>query len=319
MKEKRFVNTTSISQHEIQLAENNEVPKEVQLLRTGKFSSFFYGEFEITQKVLQTLKKNFDDKVTGGDLMLDYSHNAHDVAAAWIKDVTLKNDDNELWLSVEWTPKGKQKVMDKEFRYLSAEYDEKYKDNESKKEYGHVLLGGGLTNRPFIKGMKPVTKLSEAKRMEKQIKELTEKNVALEDEKKLLSEQLISLTEENKKLSEKVENQAAEIKTLHDEKIMKEKVDFYNKLLSEKKVLPAQKDAILSLSIEQSKALFENAKEIDINTDEVGDGKANETKTFSVEDLNEAAMKLSEEEKISVKAATSRLLESDEYKHLGGE
>ena len=315
----RFENATSITQHEIQLSEKNEVPSEVQLLRTGKFSSFFYGEFEITPKVLQTLKKNFDAKVTGGDLMLDYSHNAHDVAAAWIKDVTLKNNDNELWLSVEWTPKGKQKVMDKEFRYLSAEYDEKYKDNENKKEYGHVLLGGGLTNRPFIKGMKPVTKLSEAKRMEKQIKELTEKNVALEDEKKLLSEQVVSLTEENKTLSEKVESQAEEIKTLHDEKIMKEKEDFYNKMLSEKKVLPAQKEAIMALSIEQAKALFENAKELDINTDEKGDGKASEKKELSEDDLNKAAIKLSEEENISVREAMNQLLSKDEYKHLGGE
>ena len=315
---KRFDNATCGTHGEITLSDKG-VPSEVQLLRTGSFKSFWYGEFEITPKTLQTLKKNFDAKVTGGDLMLDYSHNSHDVAAAWIKDVTLKNDDNELWLSVEWTPKGKQKVQDKEFRYFSAEYDEKYTDAESGKEYGHVLLGGGLTNRPFIKGMKPVTKLSEAMIMEKQIKELSEKNVVLEDEKKTLSEQIVSLSEENKKLSETNDSLAEKIKILDEAKAQKEKEDFFSTLLSEKKVVPAQKDAIMALSIDDAKACFENAPVLEINTDEKGDGQASEKKTFSEDELADAANKLSEKENISVKEATSRLLESDEYKHLGGE
>ena len=63
---------------------------------------------------------------------------------------------------VDWTPNGEKILAEKEFRYLSAEFDVDYTDNETPDiSHGTVLLGAGLTNRPVIKRMDAVITLSE--------------------------------------------------------------------------------------------------------------------------------------------------------------
>ncbi|MCH8350738.1 MAG: hypothetical protein IIB29_10825, partial [Chloroflexi bacterium] len=45
------------------------------------------------------------------------------------------------------------KILAKEFRYLSADFNMNFRDNETGKSFGGVLNGAGLTNRPRVKGM----------------------------------------------------------------------------------------------------------------------------------------------------------------------
>jgi len=73
---------------------------------------------------------------------------------------------------VELTDEGKKAIKGGQFKYFSAEYADDFtvtefedeideeghvREKEIKFNYGPTLIGGGLTNRPFLKGMKPVS------------------------------------------------------------------------------------------------------------------------------------------------------------------
>lgn len=148
----------------ITLAEGDSpVADQVQLFRVGTFTHADYGTFDITASELKKMAENFKSNVRGIDLAIDYKHDSEDIAAGWIKDLFLSQDETELWATVDWTPNGKKVLSEKEFRYLSPEFTYDYQDNESLKTFGPTLLGAGLTNRPTIKQMEPVVELSEIK------------------------------------------------------------------------------------------------------------------------------------------------------------
>lgn len=129
---------------------------EIQILRVGKFDHPQYGNFEITNKVLSELKDNFDKRVRGIDIAIDYFHKADEEAAGWIKELYLSEDQSELWAKVDWTPTASKKLSEREVRYFSPEFAFKWQDPESKQTFNNVLLGGGLTNRPFVKEMEAI-------------------------------------------------------------------------------------------------------------------------------------------------------------------
>jgi hypothetical protein len=215
----------------------NIIPRQVQLLRTGKFYSQEYGELNITKEILLSMKKNFDDRVRGIDLAVDYKHDSEDVAAGWFKDIYTRNDDNELWADIDWTKNGEMVLSSKEFRYISAEFDFNYEGNEGSVKFGPTLFGAGLTNRPFIKDMKPVIDLSEksltkGKAMDEKDKKIAELEAIVESLKKQITEQILVYQEKEKKFEE--------------EKKLAEKTNSFNKLLSEGKAVEAQRAAFMS-------------------------------------------------------------------------
>jgi phage I-like protein len=152
----------------IKLSDNvfEDIKGKVQLLKTCTFYHDRYGKVEITRTLLSEMVDNFRNKVRGIEVMIDYAHDSEREAAGWIKNVELIHDpqrnEDQLWADVEWTPKGRRTLADKEFAYLSADFDPDYRDNEApEKRVGAVLLGAGLTNRPVVKRMAPAIQLSE--------------------------------------------------------------------------------------------------------------------------------------------------------------
>lgn len=135
----------------------NEANNEIEIMRTGKWKHPLYGNFQITDNTLTNIITNFDNKVRGVDISFDLEHGgtAHKgEAVCWVKKLIKKG--SKLFAEVEWTEFGKKKVQEKSFRYFSPEFKFVYQDDETGKKYNNVLLGGGLTNRPFIKNMSPV-------------------------------------------------------------------------------------------------------------------------------------------------------------------
>ncbi len=126
----------------------------VQLLRTGTWNHPKYGKIVITEKTLDNLVHNFDEKVRGVDLAIDTEHKSDRGAKAWIRDVW--RDDNKLMAFADWTNPGRECIQNGEYKYLSAEYSPLYSDTETGHTFRDVLLGAALTNRPFIKDMDPV-------------------------------------------------------------------------------------------------------------------------------------------------------------------
>ena len=153
----RFAEVTSPS--------NDTLLKDMQILKTGRFFDPRYKWFEITEKVLAEMVQNFQVGVRGIVPALDYAHESEGAAAGWIKELFLKDSETvgqkELWGKVELTPRGQKTLSDKEFGYISADFEDNYQDNETGKKHGAVLLGAALTNRPVIKKMDAVIQLSE--------------------------------------------------------------------------------------------------------------------------------------------------------------
>jgi hypothetical protein len=219
--------------------------RSMQILRTGEFSDPRYSRFEISKTMLADLVKNFSEGVRGVIPALDYKHESDDVAAGWFKALYLKDEGNELWADIEMTPKGEKILADKEFGYVSADFDTEYQDNESLRKFGCVLLGAGLTNRPVIKRMESVIQLSEKEKdpVSEKISKLVGEGypqeqavaIALEMERKG------KLSEEEQKMEEKMKEMEAKLSEMEGKLAESEKMcaEYKAKLEEmEKKAMP---------------------------------------------------------------------------------
>ncbi|MBK7011925.1 MAG: hypothetical protein IPH43_04050 [Xanthomonadales bacterium] len=110
--------------------------------------------------MLLSMVRNFESRAYGQDIFIDVNHEPGKGAAAQV--TALSVDGQRLRAEVEFTPYGIEAVQTRGFRYLSAEFVDDYIDNEQGRSHGPVLLGAGLTVRPVIKRLDPVT-LSESK------------------------------------------------------------------------------------------------------------------------------------------------------------
>lgn len=300
--------------------------RKMQICKTGKFFDPRYGKFEITNSMLSEMVSNFEKSVRGVVPALDYKHESDDVAAGWFKKLYIQND-SELWAEIELTPKGEKVLSDKEFGYISAEFEDQYIDNETGVKHGCVLLGAGLTNRPVLKRMKPVVQLSETdqgdqmkkledmslEEMKKYCQELEAKNKELMDkmkpeapaEEKPAEAKPNEETEMEKKLEIELAQAKKELAEANQKLELAEKTTTFTKLLSEGKACEAQREAFLAGDMA---AFIEKAVPFKLN--EQGHGnKPEPTVEKSAEDeVLEKAIKLSEETKISMKDAIAQVL-----------
>jgi hypothetical protein len=144
-------------------------PVKIQCLREGKFKHPWYGTLKFDQKFFKSMIKNFDADVPNPQIAFDFKHQPDNGAAAWVDKVFI--EDRNLMADVNLTEKGRKSIQDGEFKYFSIEYTDDYVEYEFKEvlgengekievenkiPHGPTMLGGGLTNRPFIKGMAPV-------------------------------------------------------------------------------------------------------------------------------------------------------------------
>jgi len=88
----------------IELSDQAGVPAEIQILKTGKFNHPSYGYFEITPLVLQEMKRNFESRVRGIDLAVDYFHESDKEASGWITALNLKEGVARILLLNGMTP-----------------------------------------------------------------------------------------------------------------------------------------------------------------------------------------------------------------------
>ena len=127
-----------------------DVPEETRLLPIGHVTST-KGDFDVDDDSALDIMRNFKNRKL--DLVIDYEHQTlHDVqapAAGWIKDVYRRGD--VIAGKVEWTPKGREYIANKEYRYLSPVVLVRKSDNKAV-----VLHSAALTNTPAIDGMFPI-------------------------------------------------------------------------------------------------------------------------------------------------------------------
>ena len=180
-----------------------DVEKELEVMRVGKWNHPIYGNMEITDKDLNLFKESFDKNVRRVDIAVDIEHGEtpnKGAAAGWFKE--LRKDAGRLLAKIEWTDLGKENVKSGKYKYFSPEFKFAYQDAETGKSYSNVLLGGGLTNRPFIKGMQPVL-LSEDI-----VEDITNTYRYIKEEDAKVNKELLKVLKLAEDASEDVVNQA---------------------------------------------------------------------------------------------------------------
>jgi phage I-like protein len=143
------------------------VTKGLTFAVAGRFVHPWWGEMDLSEDVLRSFKRNFDKKVLGTDVAIDERHD-RGRAMGWIKSLNYPKKANyngkdyiALLGDVEWTPEGRKLLEDKTYKYFSPEFGT-YVEPDGKTEHTNVLLGGALTNRPFLK-MMPSVKFEDGK------------------------------------------------------------------------------------------------------------------------------------------------------------
>jgi len=242
-------------------------PIDIQILKEGKFRHPWWGILTFNGAFFKKLIHNFDQDIPQEEIAFDFQHRSDAGAAAWVK--KLFQEGKSLMASVLLTEEGRKSIEKKEFKYFSAEYTDDYSEylfeeevnengetieKEVKINYGPALLGGGLTNRPFIKGMKPVS-LSEAGEIVtlEEILE-NEEEVNVEMEKKLKD-----LEKEQKKL----QDQMAALKDEKDEKSQKELKDLQIQLEEIKTDIKTLNEVGEKKKRENAKSLTETEKKLE--------------------------------------------------------
>jgi phage I-like protein len=180
-------------------------PTWIQATKIGVFQHPLYGKLDFSLKELNKYIQNFRLGVRGQELNIDFGHEEfRDDAAGWVKDVEIRTNEpdpehNGLWYLVEWTDEGSTSLTSKRYRYFSIDFSTKWKDPTGK-VFTNILNGGALTNRPYIKGMKPITlselNLNERKLMDRAALEALAKSLGVEFDESTTDEALNTLVSE---------------------------------------------------------------------------------------------------------------------------
>jgi len=233
-----------------------------------------YGKVSIKTEDLKSMVKNFRDGIVGVDLAINRDHEKIE-AYGWLKDVWLSNDEQTLFGQVVWCANGVTALAEKTFRYFSPEFQFNYEHPHTGVSYGPTLMGGALTNYPFLK-MEPITNLSNkngGNQMstialsdhQKTVLELNEKIVAAQNETKSFSEKVTKLESEKIELSNKISQMEAE-------KAKADKISAHQKLFDAGKINAAQltalnegKNFLEILSLSEGMNTSPNGKEVSGN------------------------------------------------------
>ena len=120
---------------EVAAPKDKESLVELKVAVVGKWSGHLAGSLELTEKSLQEIKSNFENRLN--DCVIDYEHgsfgNTKNPAAGWIKSLSIK--ENALYAKVAWNQKAKDFIKNGE--YKSVEYNGGYLYNVS---FGILIL-----------------------------------------------------------------------------------------------------------------------------------------------------------------------------------
>lgn len=131
--------------------------KWVQAWRYSSWDHPVYGKVEVTPALVQEFKQHLDDNTFGQEILVNYDHGLDkskgNKAAGRVLDIEAR--ENGGWYQVEFTQEALQEINDKQWRYLSPEYQD-WLDAEKGETFDNVPVGLALTNRPFFKNMTPM-------------------------------------------------------------------------------------------------------------------------------------------------------------------
>jgi hypothetical protein len=112
----------------------------------------------ITEENLAKMIERFEP-----EMLVDYEHHSHDPdkrtdAAGWGHALRVAADGKGLEQQTEWAKPARQEITDKVYRYISPEFAGSVRfEDGTYKFFPTRLTGAGLTNRPKLKSLRPVS------------------------------------------------------------------------------------------------------------------------------------------------------------------
>lgn len=131
-------------------SEISGVPNWIRLFPWGLVKST-KGDFYVTAESADLIMRSFRER--GNDVVVDYEHqtleNVQAPASGWIKEYEAREDG--FWARVDWTPKAKQYIENKEYRYFSPVVYTRKGDNVLV-----AIKNVALTNDPAMANVMPI-------------------------------------------------------------------------------------------------------------------------------------------------------------------
>lgn len=197
--------------------------KWVHALPIGTWRHPIKGVVNHTFENIQRFADNINNRIRGIDLYANYDHREKGGdAAGWIKAAEAREDG--LWVQVDWTEKAAKKLEDKEYRYWSSEYMDEWENPHTGQKHKDVLIGGALTNIPYLKNLVPINLSELDAHKEEQGMDRDKLIKLLGLDAKATDEQIeTKLNEEVNKTPEKVEIDLSKLEFEQDGKTIKVK------------------------------------------------------------------------------------------------
>ncbi len=143
-------------------SEDGSLPTTIEVLKVGMWDTPYHGMFMVTPDDLQQYVANFNADIRPSSstqgLPIDLEHESDGGAFGWMTNLRVSPDGMTLLADVSWTTEGARLITDGTYKFFSPEFcPDFYEDPETfGAYYENVLIGGGLTNRPLFKDLKPV-------------------------------------------------------------------------------------------------------------------------------------------------------------------
>lgn len=139
--------------------EDGKLRKWVQALPYGSWDHPLYGMSYFSEWNAENMVRNFKENVHGKELLTtDYEHGLDPargtMSSGTILDMEAKTDG--LFWFVEFTPRATKEILDGEWNYFSPEYHDIWENPMDNVIHSDVAQGGGLTNKPWVRGMLPI-------------------------------------------------------------------------------------------------------------------------------------------------------------------
>jgi hypothetical protein len=132
--------------------------KWVQLYPYGSWTHPIFSDTTIDKPTAEKLVKNFNDKVMGRDLVIEYDHGLDKAKGGKAAGKVIKEEarDDGLYGLVEFNDVAKQEIENGEWHFMSNSHYDAWTHPQTGQTHEFVPENPSLTNRPYVRGMAPL-------------------------------------------------------------------------------------------------------------------------------------------------------------------
>ena len=184
------------------------------LLPVGEFYDKRYGRVSITPEKVQQMAENFG-KRPAYEVPVKLGHSDGAKSPGKVIGVEAKDNGLEIIMSVD--SETAKAINDKQYRYMSAEFDEDYHDKKTGERVGAVLLGAALVNQPAHPYVAPLVLADDIEGNDNDMTELEDLRLQLSDMKAQKAQAEADLKAEREKNSKEAEEFAKKLADIEAE------------------------------------------------------------------------------------------------------